>query len=261
MTIEAANFLKTVEKNPDRFYIIHYSSQSLYDEGVDGLSPRITSIVVMHYATKQTVSFALYAVAETLGIAKEGVADHYEEIEKVLLERFYAFVRDKRERYWVHWNMRNLTYGFEHLEHRYRALCKEEPPSILIEMRLNLNDTFIELYGPGYTGVPRMKSLMLLNGPLDVRFLDGAAEAEAFLKKDFIRMNSSTISKVEFFRHAISLAIKGKLRTAGVGLVFRIDRLLSSQAARVIAFLAAVLGIVTVPVAVYQAVLWLRGQP
>jgi hypothetical protein len=119
MTIDAAYFLKTVEKNPDRFYIIHYSSQSLYDEGVDGLSPRITSIVVMNYATKQTVSFALYAVAETLGIAKEGVADHYDEIEKVLLARFNAFVRNKRERWWVHWNMRNLTYGSEHLEHRY----------------------------------------------------------------------------------------------------------------------------------------------
>ena len=53
-------------------------------------------------------------------------------------------------------------------------------------------------------------------------------------------MNSSTISKVEFFRHVISLAIRGKLRTAGQGFLVRIDRLLEGRAARVIAFIAAV---------------------
>src|SRR5271154_3270768 len=84
--------------------------------------------VLMHYSTRQTVSFALHAVAESLGISKNEVESHYDEIEKVLLERFFAFLRDRREKYWVHWNMRNLTFGFEHLEHRYRSLCKAEPP-------------------------------------------------------------------------------------------------------------------------------------
>lgn len=42
MPVESSNFFKSVERHPDRFYIIHYSSQSLYDEGVDGLSPRIS---------------------------------------------------------------------------------------------------------------------------------------------------------------------------------------------------------------------------
>ena len=64
-------------------------------------------------------------------------------------------------------------------------------------------------------------------------------EAEAFLKKEFIRMHSSTISKVEFFRHVISLAIQRKLRTAGNGFLVRVDRLLDGRAARAIAFIAA----------------------
>ena len=128
MTVESNNFFRNVEKHPDRFYIIHYSSQSLYDEGVDGFSPRITSIVVMHYATRQTASFALHAVAESLDIPKDQVESHYGAIESVLLERFFGFLRDRREKYWVHWNMRNLTFGFEHLEHRYRLLCKSRTP-------------------------------------------------------------------------------------------------------------------------------------
>jgi hypothetical protein len=259
MMVDSDTFFPNVKKHPDRFYIIHYSSQSLYDEGIDGLSPRITSIVVMHYATRQTLSFALHAEAEALGISKDDVESNYDTIEKALLQRFYSFLRDRREKYWIHWNMRNLTFGFEHLEHRYRSLCKAEPPSVPVEVRLNLNDILIERYGSDYAPSPRMKNLMLLNGELDVRFLEGAKEAEAFLKKEFIRMNNSTISKVEFFRHVISLAIKGKLRTAGRGFLVRIDRLLESRAARVIVFLAAVAAIISVPIAVYQVILWTHG--
>jgi hypothetical protein len=259
MPVDAQNFWDAVKKHPDRFYIIHYSSQSLYDEGVDGLSPRITSIVIMHYATRQTVSFALHAVAESITISKDGVESHYNDIEKELLKRFFDFLRDRREKYWIHWNMRNLTFGFEHLEHRYRSLCKNEPPSVPIEVRLNLNDILSERYGSDYANDPKMKNLMLLNGERDLRFLEGHQEAEAFVKREFIRMHNSTICKVEFFRRVIRLAINGKLHTAGNGILVRIDRLLESRAARVLAFVAAVAGIVSLPIAAYQVNLWFHG--
>jgi hypothetical protein len=259
MPVDAQNFWDAVKKHPDRFYIIHYSSQSLYDEGVDGLSPRITSIVVMHYATRQTVSFALHAVAESITISKDGVESHYNDIEKELLKRFFDFLRDRREKYWIHWNMRNLTFGFEHLEHRYRSLCKNEPPSVPIEVRLNLNDILSERYGSDYANDPKMKNLMLLNGERDLRFLEGHQEAEAFVKREFIRMHNSTICKVEFFRRVIRLAINGKLHTAGNGILVRIDRLLESRAARVLAFVAAVAGIISLPIAAYQVNLWFHG--
>ena len=134
----------------------------------------------MHYATLQTVSFAIHAEAETFGFPKDDIERNYDAVEKALLQRFYSFLRDRRERYWVHWNMRNLTFGFEHLEHRYRLLCRAEPPSVPIEVRLNLNDILKERYGSDYASAPRMKNLMLLNGALDIRFLEGAMEAEAF---------------------------------------------------------------------------------
>ena len=102
-----------------------------------------------------------------------------------------------------------------------------------------------------------MKNLMLLNGEIDRRFLEGHQEAEAFVKKEFIRMHSSTICKVEFFRHVISLAIEGKLRTAGTGFFVRIDRLLEGRAARVIAFVSAIAGVI---IAVYQVILWIHGK-
>jgi hypothetical protein len=259
MPVDSENFWDNIKKHPDRFYIIHYSSQSLYDEGVDGLSPRITSIVVMHYATRQTVSFALHAIAESMGISKEAVESHYDDIERELLVRFFHFLRDRREKYWIHWNMRNLTFGFEHLEHRYRSLHKNEPPSVPVEVRLNLNDILRQRYGSGYASDPKMLNLMLLNGDRDKRFLEGQQEAEAFLKKEFIRMHSSTICKVEFFRSVINSALNGKLRTAGKGLLVRIDRLLESRPARVIAFVAALASIISVPIAAYQVNLWFHA--
>jgi hypothetical protein len=155
----------------------------------------------MHYATKQTVSFAVHTVAELLGISKEDVESRYDEIEKEMLARFFDFLRDGLDRYWVHWAMRNITYGFEHLEHRSRRLGNPAPPFLHMEQRLNLSDILKERYGRDYAPDPKMKNLVLLNGPLPPAFLDGAQEAAAFKAKDFIRMHTSTICKVEFFRH------------------------------------------------------------
>ena len=132
----AAKFFDGVKKHPDRYYIIHYSSQSLFDAEAGALSPRITSIVVRHYLTGQTVSFSTHTVAEHLGVSREDIESRYDDIERTLLTEFYSFVRDRREKHWVHWNMRNVTFGFEHLEHRYRVLTKAEPPSIPVEVRL-----------------------------------------------------------------------------------------------------------------------------
>ncbi len=240
------SFFNGVKSHPERYFVIHYSSQSLYDEGVDrgGLSPRITSIVVMHFSTRQTVTFAMHAVAEELGISKDQIETRYDEIEAAILERFYTFARDRREKYWVHWNMRNIVFGFEHLEHRYRALTKKEPPSIPVEVRINLNDVLRERYGDQFAADPRMLNLMLLNGARDPRFLLGNEEAEAFKSKDFIRMHSSTISKVEFFRYVTVQAIAGKLRTAGSGFLVRVDKLLEGRLARLASFFTSVVGVV-----------------
>jgi hypothetical protein len=241
--VDVTNFFREVKQHPERFYLIHYSSQGLFDDGLDGMSPRITSIVVMHYETGQTVSFALHTEAETLGIARDQVLARYDEIERSLLVRFYNFVRDRRERNWVHWNMRNIVYGFEHLEHRYRVLTQQEPPSIPVEVRVNLNDALKARYGNDYAPDPRMKSLMLLNGPLSPQFLSGAEEAQAFQNSEFVRLNSSTISKVNFFQWVIRRTLSGHLRTAGSGIVNRIDKILESRFARVIALTVTILSL------------------
>ena len=105
------DFFSQTKSNPENFYIVHYSCQSLNDDN-EGLSPRITSIGVTHFATEQTVSFSTHAIAEEMGIARENVQEQFDKVEEKLLRDFYGFLRDRRDKFWVHWNMRNLTYGF-----------------------------------------------------------------------------------------------------------------------------------------------------
>lgn len=248
------DLFRDVQRHADRFYIVHYSSQSLFDAEAGAFSPRITSVVVRHYESGQTVSFATHTSAETLGVPWDEIEARYDEIERDLLSKFYNFIRDRREKFWVHWNMRNVVFGFEHLEHRYRTLTKAEPPSIPVEVRVNLNDALKDRYGQDYVPDPRMPSLMELNGGRIQGFLTGKEEAEAFAAKDFIRMHTSTIAKVGFFSFVISTALKGKLVTSGSGWGAKIDRLLESRRSRVVAGIGAVIGL---PISITQGVLWL----
>ena len=68
-------------------------------------------------------------------------------------------------------------------------------------------------------------------------------------------MNASTISKVQFFRHAVELALKRKLRTAGKTLAYRVDWLLESRGARMWALVGTTLGIV---LGIYTAIILFR---
>jgi hypothetical protein len=252
----STDFIKQINKNPENFYIIHYSCQSLYDDN-EGLSPRITSIAVTHYASEQTVSFSTHAIAEELGIPREYVKDRFDEIELNLLLNYYSFVRDRRDKYWVHWNMRNLTFGFEHLEHRYRALGRNDAAVIPVERRINLNDILSDRYGSSYAKHPKMQSLMELNGGIHRHFLNGAEEVQAFQNNEFIRMHNSTLCKVGFFHHTIKEMASGKLKTASKGLGALLDRIFESRSVKIAALIAT---LVSAPVALYQAYLWLSGH-
>lgn len=252
----AKSFIAEIKKHPERFYIIHYSCQSLYDDN-EALSPRITSIAITHFSTEQTVSFSTHAIAEELHIPRDQVFGRFDDVEHALLREFYNFVRDRKDRYWVHWNMRNLTYGFEHLEHRYRTLGGKDAAIIPVEQRLNLNDLLADRFGSGYASHPKMKSLMDLNGGVHRHFLNGQEEVQAFQNADFIRMHNSTLSKAGFFYQVIRKLISGKLKTASKGIGVALDRLFESRSAKSVGLIATV---VTIVVGFWQIGLWVLGR-
>lgn len=243
MAYSIATTLKQARTRPQDFLIIHYSSQSLFDEVENQFSPRITSIVAMFFASRQTVNFSLHAIAEEMGIDKDSVEREYSRIEAELLSRFFKFSQGHAEKCWLHWNMRNTVFGFEHLEHRYRVLLRSDPPTIPFDNRINISDVLKYNYGSDFAPDPRMLKLMEMNGRRDPRFMTGAEEASAFQRKEFIRMNSSTISKVEFFRYVIDQATKGRLATAGKAWGAKIDRALESRSSKVVMIILTIAGV------------------
>jgi len=253
---DSGHFIKSVKKNPENFFIIHYSCQNLNDDN-EALSPRITSIAINHYITGQSVSFSTHSISEELRISRDNVLQRFDEVELELLTQFYKFIRDRREKYWVHWNMRNLTFGFEHLEHRYRVLGGNDACVIAVERRLNLNDLIADRYGEGYAKHPKMISLMEQNGGRHRDFLTGKEEVEAFQNKEFLRMHASTLSKVGFFSSTMRKFVNGKLVTASKGFGVKLDRLFESRTIKIIALLATLL---TLLIGFWQLKLWLSGK-
>jgi hypothetical protein len=250
---DSRRFISKVRRNPEEFYIIHYSCQSLYDDN-EALSPRITSIAITHYATEQTVSFSTHSIAEELHLARDSVQAEFDKVESKLLHDFYTFIRDRRDKFWVHWNMRNLTYGFEHLEHRYRVLGGNDAPVIPVERRLNLNDLLSDRYGSGYARHPKLKSLMELNGGMHRHFLTGEEEVSAFKSREFIKMHNSTLTKVGFFYHVIRSLVRGRLNTASRGWGIALDRLFESRTAKTVGLFGT---LITIGVGVWQTAIWI----
>ena len=243
MTINTPQeLIKEAKKTPENFYVIHYSCQNLNDDN-ELLSPRITSIAVSHFGTDQTISFSAYIVAQILHIEKADIPWKLDSIEFELLKDFYAFVRDRRDKYWIHWNMRNSVYGFEHLEIRYRALGGRDASIIPVERRLNLNDFIAKRYGANYAKHPKLKNLWELNGGLHRDFLEGKDEVRAFTDQQFIKLHKSTLCKVGAFGMFLRRMISGKLRTASHGFGILLDRLFESRIVKGIGLVATVVGL------------------
>ena len=109
---EAKKQLTEINKNRNNVLVIHYSCESFYNR-LDRTSPRITSIAVRNLATGQTESFSIHQIAERdKKLSIESINSHYDELEKKMLKDFYDHAEKHKNYTWLHWNMRNINYGF-----------------------------------------------------------------------------------------------------------------------------------------------------
>jgi len=209
------SFKKTkefIESNINNLLIIHYSCENLSDNN-EGYSPRITSIVIHHIKSTSTHSFSIHLNAEIKEISRDDIESHYNSLEQEMLESFYSFVKDHLDHYWLHWNMKNINYGFEAIAHRYKLLTKKEPPIIDDNKRINLSSIILKKYGYDSVDHPKMINLMKLNDGIHRDFLSGDSEVEAFKKKEYFRLHKSTLSKVSWFNMMLNKYLYGKINT------------------------------------------------
>ncbi|NJM58836.1 MAG: hypothetical protein HC857_17505 [Synechococcales cyanobacterium RU_4_20] len=195
----------------DQVVVIHYSCESFYNRP-DGSSPRITSIAVRNLENAQTKSFSIHQVAERKGHSGTSLEQHYNELEKLMLDEFYEYVNRHIGYIWLHWNMRDINYGFPAIAHRYRVLGGM--PEEFNETKLiDLSRLLTAFYGDNYIGHPRLKKLTEKNRMTHRDFLDGSAEAEAFSNKEYVRLHQSTLRKVNVFGSLLERTVDGSLKT------------------------------------------------
>jgi uncharacterized protein (DUF433 family) len=215
---EAEARIAKIFADPTEALVVHYSCESFYDRDTDQ-TPRVTSIAVRNLASAQTESYSIHKVAEQDGTPLARIADEYDRLEKEMLTEFFSFMNQNQGLTWIHWNMRDINYGFVALEHRFKVLGGN--PVVLLERRkFDLARAVVALYGNDYEEHPRLLNLLERNSISKRDFMTGAEEAKAFEGKQYIKLHRSTLRKVDVLADILERAADRTLKTKG-GWFFR----------------------------------------
>ena len=130
-----------------------------------------------------------------------------------MLDAFFEHIGGHRGMKYLHWNMRDINYGFAAIEHRYRVLGGNPAFIIQDENKFDLARLLIDIYGVGYTEHPRLTTLLDKNKIQPRDFLKGASEAEAFEQGNFVGLHQSTLRKVDMIANLAGRARDRSLKT------------------------------------------------
>lgn len=206
--------LYAIGENRAHTLIIHYSCESFYDIK-DGRTPRVTSIAVRRFSNGSTDSFSIHKSAELSKVPFQDIETSYDTLERQMLDEFFSFLEKHQNFTFVHWNMRDMNYGFQALEHRYKILGGQ-PTTIHDANKVDLPRLLIDIYSPGYAPhgeSGRLHSLLELNAIKTKDVLTGKGEAQAFEEKQYVKLHQSTLKKVDVIDNILDRFIDGRLKT------------------------------------------------
>lgn len=197
--------------HPATVFTIHYACER-FDSG-DGLgSPRVTAIAVRNVGTGDTAAFSIHAEAERARFAPVQILSRFDQLEAAMLTRFFDFLERHSAMRFVHWNMRDITYGFEAIEHRF-AMLGGEAVKIPSSQRFDLARLLIDIYGTNYVEASPLETLAELNGLSLAGLLLGAAEADAFHRGEYSSVQRSAVGKSRLLFDLLHLAHDKTLKT------------------------------------------------
>ncbi len=205
-------------KDPGNVLIIHYSQSRTYDEEYDEISPLISAIVIKSLDGKSEYHFAIHLEADKANIPVEEIENSYRDLEFRTLKAFNEFVKRHGHCIWVHWNMKNVHFGFEAIRHRFEKIFAglrdriEEIPS---NSKVNLALLIEEMYGDKYANESdTLASMMKLNNSkiLSNDYLTLENESVEFEKKNFKSVLASLDCKTDFLCKSVRLLSQKKLK-------------------------------------------------
>ena len=197
---EANKVLDRIFKDKDECFLVHYSCESFVDNSHGSL--KVTSIAIRKLDSAQTKSYSIFQYAELLKVSSSDIELRYSEIEKLMLQDYFNLLKDNAHKTFIHWNMRDINYGFQAIEHRGRVLDCDifELPDT---SKVDLARLLVKRYGINYIGHPRLEKLIDLNKITKNCFLTGKEEAVAFENGEFLKLHQSTLRKVHCFENII----------------------------------------------------------
>ncbi|MGL6099327.1 MAG: hypothetical protein ACRCZ9_09225 [Fusobacteriaceae bacterium] len=210
---KAMKEIESLLENEKLILLIHYSCESFYNIK-DGHTPRITSIAVRFFESRTTKSFSIHKVAEKKKVTTLNIEAEYDKLEKEMLQEFFQFVENHKNYHWIHWNMRDINFGFEAIRHRFEVLQKKWKSEYEVQdsNKFDLPSKLIDIYSPRYIDHPRLEKLCEFNCIGIKDFLKGEEEAKAFENKDYIALHRSTLRKIDVMSVIFEKLISGDLK-------------------------------------------------
>lgn len=241
---EAVEKLKLIMNNKQRVFVIHYSCESFIKYSQK--TPRISSIAIRNYDTAQTYLFSISKVGEIEHKPEEKLKECYDELENKMLEEYFRFLKEHMDCYYVHWNMRDINYGFEALKHRFKVLGGE-PVNLNEDRLIDLSKLLIDYYGVEYISHPRLEKLMEANRISSKGFLKGAEEADCFDNEEYIKLQISTLKKVDVLCNILNRQLNGTLKTNVNKLQQYLNRMFDSTFYKILSLVGVLWTIISIP--------------
>lgn len=213
----ATSNLKKLVEDPSKVLFIHYSQSNTFDDDDYGnISPIITSIVIKSLDNQIDQQFAIHFEADKADIPIDEIQNFYRELELRVLKGYNDFVKRHREYNWIHWDMKNIHFGFEAIKHRYEKIYGnlKDYNEIPVNNKKNLRNIIEGIYGENFvTGPDTLKSLLKCNsGNTDNNtYLSMDEESIEFENKNFTKVIKSVDLKVDFIKKATKKLIQKEL--------------------------------------------------
>ncbi len=205
--------IQTLRSQNNKTLIIHYSCESFFN--LNGRTPRITSICVKNRSSQTTKTFSIHLEAQIKGMQFSSISDiDYDLLEGQMLRDFFKYMKSHNTFNWVHWNMKNASFGFEAISNRYKILGGY-PKDIEDQFKFDLVDLISKIYTNKFEKHEPNGQLLNLaeRNKISKRdALKGKDEADAFDNKDYLKLHMSTSRKVDIIDQVLTLEEQGKLK-------------------------------------------------
>lgn len=226
--------ISVLEDGLSRVFIIHYSCESFLD--VKQGSPTIVSIAIKNLYSGQVLTFALCDF----------------ESEQTMLDAYFQFLENNRDKLFVHWNMTDTVYGFEAIRNRYQQVTGKAGITIPGDQLFDLDDIVEKKYGKRYASHPKLLNLAQINHYSLLGFRSGKDEAELFKQSAFFENKLSTIRKTHVIANVLEDLLSDKLLTNNRKFAVMVRRIEENATYKLIAIIVTIVALASAILAVVQ---------